>query len=64
MTLPLTAALASLFAALMIVCAVMGARPSTPLRPPRLVPWRLLMLFAFAAMVAMLVHVVSLLKGR
>ncbi len=63
MTLPLTSALAAVFLALTIVFAVAGARPAKPLTPPRLVPWRAMMMFSFAAMVAMLVHVVGLLKA-
>ena len=48
--------LAALFGAI-------GARPSRPLSRPRLIPWRFLMLLAFALMVAALVHVVGLVRG-
>ncbi len=64
MSLPLTLALAALFAALTAVCAWAGARAARPMRPPRLIPWRLIMLFTFAACLAMLVHIVSLVRAR
>jgi hypothetical protein len=40
----------------------MGARPAKALQPPRLTPWRLLMMVAFAVMVAALGHAVTLLR--
>ncbi len=64
MTLPITVALAVLFLVLTVVCGLAGARAAAPMKPPRLVPWRMIMLFAFAALVAMLVHIVSLLRGH
>ena len=64
MTLPITSALAVFFLILTVACALAGARAARPMKPPRLIPWRLIMLFAFTAMVAMLVHIVSLLRGR
>jgi hypothetical protein len=63
MTLTFTLVLAGVSAALAVLCGVIGARPSRPLSPPRLAPWRFLMLLAFAVMVAALVHVVTLVKG-
>jgi len=45
------------------LCGWLGARPAMPSRKPRLVPWRLLMALAFVMAVAMLVHVVTLLRG-
>jgi hypothetical protein len=50
-TLPVTLGLAAI------------ARPAKPLAAPRLTPWRLLMMFSFAVMVAALVHVVGLVRG-
>jgi hypothetical protein len=62
MTLTVTAALAGLFLALTVFCGWRGARTSRPLAPPRLIPWRFLMLLAFTGVVAMLVHLVSLVR--
>lgn len=64
MDLSLTATLAALAAALTVLFGWLGARPAKPLSRPRLVPWRLLMVLAFAATVAMLVHAVALVRGR
>jgi hypothetical protein len=63
MNLPVTVVLAGASLALAVFCGVIGARPSRPHRAPRLAPWRLLMLLAFAVMVAALVHVVTLVRG-
>ena len=63
MNLVVTSVLAAVSLGLAIVFGVIGARPSRPLARPRLVPWRFLMMLAFALMVAALVHVVSLLKA-
>ena len=62
MTLPVTAALAGLCLALTVLFGWRGARASRPHAEPRLIPWRLLMLIAFTAMVAMLAHVANLLR--
>ena len=62
MTIPVTAALAAAFMALTVFCGWRGARASRPLAAPRLIPWRFLMLIAFTGVVAMLVHVVSLVR--
>jgi hypothetical protein len=62
MTLPITASLAALCLALTLFCGWRGARPARPHAEPRLIPWRFLMLIAFTAMVAMLVHLVSLIR--
>jgi len=48
MGLELTIALALGAAAVGGFCAWMGARPVKPMSAPRLVPWRILMLFAVA----------------
>ncbi|HEV2365783.1 MAG TPA: hypothetical protein VGS12_16455 [Caulobacteraceae bacterium] len=63
MSLDLTLALTPLFLTLTIAFAVLGARPAKPLSRPRLIPWRLMMLFAFAGMVALLVHLVAMLRS-
>jgi hypothetical protein len=61
MTFPLTsaAALASLF--LTVLFGWLGARPSRPGRT-RLAPWRFLMLLSFTALIAMAVHLVTLMR--
>ena len=64
MTLNVTAALAALALAATILFGWLGARPARPLAPPRLAPWRAMMLAAFTLMVALLVHAVALLRGR
>jgi hypothetical protein len=63
MNLTATLALAGLCLALSVLFGVRGARPAQPLSKPRLVPWRFMMLLAFAVMVAALVHAVSLVRG-
>jgi hypothetical protein len=62
MTLPVTASLATFFLALTVLFGWRGARASRPHAPPRLIPWRFLMLVAFTAMIAMLVHLVALIR--
>ncbi len=62
MTLPVTAALAALFLAMSLFCGWRGAQAARPHAEPRLVPWRFLMLLAFTGMIAMLVHVVTLIR--
>ena len=63
MTVPVTAALAALCLALAVLFGWRGARAARPHAEPRLVPWRFLMLVAFTGMVAMLVHLVNLVRG-
>jgi hypothetical protein len=57
-----TALLAASALALTVLFGWLGARPANPLRGPRLVPWRFLMLLAFLAMVLALVHLAALLR--
>jgi hypothetical protein len=59
-----TAILAGVALALAVACGWIGAKPARPFGPPRLVPWRLLMLIAFAVAVAALGHIVALVRGR
>jgi hypothetical protein len=59
-----TAILAAAALAMAAACGWIGARPARPFGAPRLIPWRLLMLVAFALAVAALVHAVALLKPR
>lgn len=58
-----TAILAACALAFTILFGWLGARPASPHRGPRLVPWRFLMLLAFLAMVLALVHLVALVRG-
>ena len=60
MTLTLTSILAALFLGTALLAAWRGARPPNPLKGPRMVPWRLLMLTSFALAMLMLVHVLNL----
>ncbi len=46
------------------LCGWRGARPADPARGPRLVPWRLLMLFSACGAVLLLVHLLNLLGLR
>jgi hypothetical protein len=61
MNIPVTASLAAVFLALTVFCGWRGARGARPVAAPRLIPWRFLMLLTFTGMVAMLVHLVTLL---
>ena len=61
MALPLTLSLTALFAAVAILCGWLGARSPDPLRGPRLVPYRLLMLITAAVALVLATHVVNLL---
>jgi hypothetical protein len=47
-------------AAAAVLCGWLGARPPDPLRGPRLVPYRLLMLLAAAAALLLGVHLLNL----
>lgn len=47
--------------ALSAFCGWRGARPFDPIRGPRLVPWRLLMITGALAAMLLLVHVAALL---
>jgi hypothetical protein len=61
-TVPVTATLAALCLLLTVLFGWRGARAARPHAEPRLTPWRLLMLVAFTGMVAMLVHLVNLIR--
>jgi hypothetical protein len=62
MNLTATAMVAGVALAVALACGWMGARPAKALTAPRLTPWRLLMLVAFAVGVAALGHIVTLIK--
>lgn len=57
-----TLVVAALCAALAAFSGWRGALPANPLKGPRLMPWRWLMLFATAAAVLALVHYLQLLR--
>jgi len=63
MTVPISLTLAGVALALTLLFGWLGARPVKPLSPPRLMPWRFMMMIAFVAVIAMLVHVVALVKA-
>jgi hypothetical protein len=46
-----------------VLCGWRGARPANPMKPPRLAPWRLLMLVFFAVGVTALGHLVAIWKA-
>ena len=56
----LTLGLAAVFAGVGVFAGWRGARPSDPVRGPRLIPWRFIMLMSAAAAVLMIVHLVNL----
>ena len=58
----LTGSLAAAMLIATLLCGWLGARPVKPMAAPRLVPYRILMLFTFAFMVALLTHLVTLFK--
>jgi hypothetical protein len=62
MNLPITSTL--LFASLVLTAIFgwFGARPAVPGRT-RLTPWRFMMLLAFTGLIAMAVHIVTLVRG-
>ena len=64
MTVSVTAVLAGVCLVLAVLFGWRGARTARPHADPRLVPWRFLMLLAFTGMVAMLVHLVNLVRGE
>ncbi|MEO8927228.1 MAG: hypothetical protein ABI306_08695 [Caulobacteraceae bacterium] len=63
MTLAVSLSIAAACLALTVLFGWLGARPATPLAPPRLVPWRFMMMIAFVGMIAMLVHAVALVRA-
>lgn len=61
MTLTVTLALAAAFLALTIFAGWRGAQPSQPHRGVRMVPWRAIMLLAASGLLALLIHIATLL---
>jgi uncharacterized membrane protein YsdA (DUF1294 family) len=64
MSLPLALGLAAVALVMTILFGWLGARPAQPLGPPRLIPWRFMMMLSFALVVAALVHAMSLVRGQ
>ena len=60
MTLLLTLAIAAGLLALAVFAGWRGARPPNPLKGPRMIPWRLIMLSAVACTLPMLAHLLNL----
>jgi len=56
MDLRMTLALGAAFAALAAFAGWRGARPPNPMKGPRMIPWRPIMVFAAAAAVILLVQ--------
>ena len=63
MGLGLTAALIAAAAAATALLGWLGARPVKLMSAPRLVPYRVLMLFTFTLTVVLVAHLVGIFKG-
>lgn len=61
MDLGLTVAMAAACLALALFAGWRGARAPDPLRGPRLLPWRMIMMFAACGLLMLAVHAVNLL---
>jgi len=60
MSLPVTLMVAAALAALTAFAGWRGARPPNPLRGPRMIPWRAIMVTAAAFLLVVIVHLVNL----
>jgi hypothetical protein len=60
MSFQLTLAIAAALLALAVFAGWRGARPSNPLKGPRMIPWRMIMLLSAACLMPMLVHLLNL----
>lgn len=60
MSLPLTLAIAAGLLALAVFSGWRGARTPNPLKGPRLIPWRMIMLLSAAGLLPMVVHILNL----
>ena len=60
MSLPLTLAVAASLLGLGILAGWRGARAPNPLKGPRMIPWRMIMLLCAAGLLPMIVHVLNL----
>ena len=64
MNLTTTAIAAVIALAVTVLCGWRGARSPKVLGPPRLVPWRALMVVSFVALLTLLTHLAGLLQAR
>ncbi len=60
MSAAVTLAISAALLALALFAGWRGARPPDPMRGPRLVPWRFIMLLAATGLLPMIVHLVNL----
>lgn len=60
MTLTTTLILLGVALAVMLFCGWRGARPPDPMKGPRMMPWRFIMIGAAAAAMLLLVHLTTL----
>ena len=60
MSIDATLVVAGLAALAAAICGWLGARPADPSRPPRLTPWRFLMLVAIVVVVTALGHLAAI----
>lgn len=60
MTLPVTLMVAAALSALAAFAGWRGARPPNPLRGPRMIPWRAIMVTAAAFLLVVVVHLLNL----
>lgn len=61
MSLSLTVAIAAGLLGVALFAGWRGARAPNPLKGPRLVPWRMIMLLSAAGLLPMIVHILNLL---
>ena len=61
MSLPLTLAISAGLLGLAVFAGWRGARAPNPLKGPRMIPWRMIMLLSAAGLLPMIVHVLNLL---
>jgi hypothetical protein len=60
MSLPLTIAIATGLLVIALFCGWRGARPPNPLKGPRMIPWRFIMVTCAALLLPMVVHILNL----
>jgi len=61
LSLLITVILLAVSALLTVFFGLMGARPMNPLKGPRMVPWRFLMMLMFTATLLLVVHLLTVL---
>ena len=60
MSFPLTLAIAAALLVVAVFAGWRGARPPNPMKGPRMIPWRMIMLLSAACLLPMLVHLLNL----